>query len=122
MAVEFAQKQSEHVPFGNLTAQQFLGIAIEAANQLGWTFGDINDTGFIAYTSNGLFSWNAEVKLKISDGSAVLQSRSRGADFIDVRENKKTIESFITAFKKLKKNFTPEALAVRHMSVKNNSR
>jgi len=120
MAIEFAQKYSEHLPLSNLTPEQFLSIAIETTHELGWVFGDINKTGFIAYTNNGIFSWNAEVKLKIKDEAAIVQSRSRGDDFIDVRENKKNVQNFISIFKGLKKKLTPEELAIKYERLKNN--
>ena len=110
----------EHLPLGNLTKEQFLSIAIETSNQLGWVFGYINKTGFLAYTNNGLFSWNAEVKLKIKDGSADLQSRSRGDDIIDVKENKKNLQSFVSTFKSVKKILTPEELAIKYARLKAN--
>ncbi len=69
MAIRFAQKQIEELPLGNLTVEQFLNLAIETSKRLGWVFGDISNTGFIAYTNNGVFSWNAELKLKIKKGS-----------------------------------------------------
>lgn len=106
----FSQKQVEQLPLDNLTTEQFLCVAIKTSNLLGWIFGDINKTGFIAYTNNGLFSWNAEIKLKIKNGLADLQSKSSGDDLVDLRENKKNLQRFITTFNGLKKTLTPEAL------------
>lgn len=108
MSMRFAQKHIEQLPLDNLTTEQFLGLAIETSKLLGWVLGNINNTGFVAYTNNGLFSWNAEVKLKIENGSANLQSRSRGDDIIDLRGNKKNLQSFVSTFKDLKKTVTPE--------------
>lgn len=110
MAMEFAQKHIEQLPLDNLTTEQFLNLAIETSKLLGWVLGNMNKTGFVAYTNNGLFSWNAEVKLKIENGSANLQSRSRGDDIIDLRGNKKNLQSFVSTFKDLKKNVTAEQL------------
>jgi len=118
MAMRFAQKQVEQLPFHNLTKEQFLSLAIETSIRLGWVFGNINNTGFVAYTNNGLFSWNAEVKLKIENEAANLQSRSRGDDIIDLRENKKNLERFVTTFKGLKKTLTPEELASKYEDLK----
>jgi rhomboid protease GluP len=108
MLMRFAQKHIEQLPLDNLTAEQFLGLAIETSKLLGWVLGNINNTGFVAYTNNGLFSWNAEIKLKMENGSATLQSRSRGDDIIDQRENKKNLQSFVSIFSNLKKPVTPE--------------
>ena len=116
----FSQKQVEQLPLDNLTTKQFLSVAIETSNLLGWVFGNINETGFVAYTNNGLFSWNAEVKLKIKNGLANLQSESRGDDLIDLRENQKNIQSFIITFKDLKKTLTSEELELIYENIKSN--
>jgi hypothetical protein len=97
-------KQVEQLPLTNLTIPQFLTLAIETSKLLGWVFGDINTTGFIAYTNNGFSSWNAEVRLKVKNGSATLQSESRGDDVTHVMENKKNLQSFILTFNRLKKS------------------
>jgi len=114
MAIEFTQKHIEELPLDNLTAEQFLSLAIETANMLGWVFGDINKSGFIAYTNNGLFSWNAELKLKIKDRMANLQSQSRGDNIIDLKENKKNLRGFVSTFKKLKKILTMDELTSKY--------
>ena len=102
MKVEFKQKQTELLSLYGLKADQFLSIAIETSKQLGWVLGSINETGFIAYTRNGFFAWNAEIKIKIINGMATLQSQSLSNEFIDVRGNKMNIEVFISTFKNIK--------------------
>ena len=97
-------KQIEELPLANLTVPQFLALAIETSKLLGWVFGDINTTGFIAYTNNGFSLWNAEVRLKIKNGLAILQSESRGDDVTHVMQNKKNLQSFISTFNFLKKS------------------
>ena len=113
-----SQKQVEQLQLDNLTTEQFLSVAIETSNLLGWVFGNISETGFIAYTNNGLFSWNAEVKLKIKNGLANLQSECRGDDLTDLTENKKNLQSFVTTFKDLKRTLTPEELATIYENAK----
>ena len=102
--MKFANKQIAEIPLTNLTIPQFLTLAMETSRSLGWVFGDMNTSGFIAYTNNGFSSWNAEVKLKIVNDKAILQSGSRGDDLIDVRENKKNLQKFISTFNSLKKS------------------
>lgn len=108
MKIEFKQKQTEQLPLDNLGTEQFLNLAIETSKQLGWIFGNINETGFIAYTNNGMFSWNAEVKVKIINGIATIQSKSGGNDLTDVLENKKNLQNFTSTFKSLKNKFLAE--------------
>jgi rhomboid protease GluP len=118
MKIGFSQKHIELLSLDNLTVAQFLCLAIETSKLLGWVFGNITDTGFIAYTNNGLFSWNAEVKLKIKNGLAILQSESMGDDSIYLHENEKSIQSFIITFQSLKKTLTPEELASIYENLK----
>lgn len=101
MKVEFKQKQTELLSLGGLGAEQFLSIAIETSKQLGWVLGNVNETGFIAYTRNGFFAWNAEIKIKIIRGMATLQSQSLANEFSDVRGNKMNIEVFVSTFKNI---------------------
>jgi hypothetical protein len=103
MKMEFQHKQTEQMPIDNLREEQFLNLAIETSKQLGWIFGDINKTGFVAYTNNGIFSWNAEIRMKIINGQATLKSQSRGNELVDVTGNKRNLENFISTFKNLKK-------------------
>ncbi len=118
--MEFAHKEVEKLPLENLSIQQFLALAIETSNLMGWVFGDINQMGFIAYTANGMFSWNAEIKLRIRNGMAIIQSESRGNNLIDLRENKKNIQLFISSFKDLKRSVTPEELIPIYENLKAN--
>ena len=120
MAIQFTQKHIEELPLDNLTVEQFLSLAIETANMLGWVFGNINKSGFIAYTNNGLFSWNAELKLKIKDRMANLQSQSRGDNITDLKENKKNLMGFVSTFKGLKKILTIDELTSKYEEIKQN--
>ena len=109
--MKFANKQVEQLPLANLTAIEFLTLAIETCGFLGWVLGDVSATGFIAYTTNGLFSWNAEVRLKIKNGLAVVQSECRGDDIMAISENKKLLQNFISRFNYLKKSAVCEPVA-----------
>ena len=120
MKLEFKQKQTEQLPLYNLRTEQFINLAIDTSNQLGWVFGNKTETGFTAYTNNGLFSWNAEVKIKIINGCAILQSQSRGNDFIDVQENKKNIQNFIATFKNLQKALLPREPELMYENLETN--
>ena len=120
MKLEFKQKQIEQIPLDSLRAEQFLALALETSKQLGWVLGNITETGFTAYTNNGLFSWNAEVKMKIVNDLANLQSHSKGNELIDVSGNKKNIQNFISTFKSLRKSFLPEESESIYENVKKN--
>ena len=113
-----SQKHVEVLSPDNLTIAEFLCLAIETSKLLDWVFGNITETGFIAYTNNGLFSWNAEIKLKIKNGLATLQSQSMGVDIIHPHKNEKSIQGFIVTFQSLKKTLTPEELGSIYENLK----
>jgi rhomboid protease GluP len=118
--MKFANKQIEELPLTNLTVPQFLTLAIETSKSLGWVFGNITTAGFIAYTNNGFSLWNAEIRLRIENGLAILQSESRGDDVKDVRENKKNLQSFISTFDRLKRSLVREAPVSGYEKLKSN--
>ena len=86
----------------DLEPQQIISLAIETSKELGWVFGDVNDSGIIAYTNNGLFAWNAEVKIKIISGNAVVISQCRENNLVDIMENRKNIDRFVSTLNKIR--------------------
>ena len=115
-----ANTQIEELPVTNLTVPQFLTLAIETTKALGWVFGNITTAGFIAYTNNGFSLWNAEIRLRIQNGLAILQSESRGDDIKDVNGNKKNLQNFISTFNRLKKSLAMEIHLPGYEKVKSN--
>jgi len=118
MKVEFKQRQTELLSLGGLKPEQFLSMAIETSKQLGWVLGNVNETGFIAYTRNGFFAWNAEIKIKIINGMATLQSQSLSNEFSDVRGNKMNIEVFISTFKDIKNKLSSREQELKYIASK----
>ncbi len=121
MKIEFKQKQCAQLPLHDLELRQIISLAIETTKELGWVFGDVNDSGIIAYTNNGLFAWNAEVKVKIINGNAVLISQCKENNFVDITENKKNIERFVSTLNKIRSSVlsteTPSILQHMEMNV-----
>ncbi|MEO8766239.1 MAG: hypothetical protein ABI416_18195 [Ginsengibacter sp.] len=117
MTIGFTQKHIEELPIDDLTAEQFLSIAIETCKLMGWSLSNVNETGFIAYTNNGIFTWNAEIRLKITNTVANLRSQSRGNEIIEFGKNKANLQSFISAFYDLKKSLTPEELTIKYKNL-----
>lgn len=120
MAFGFTPKYIENLPLNELTKEQFLVIAAEAAKEMKWEINYISENGFIAYTNNGMFSWNAEieVKIKFQDGYACLKSSSTGNEMMDWGKNKKNIEAFLSVYRKLKPTFTSENLEFKLQELK----
>jgi rhomboid protease GluP len=118
MAIGFTPKHIEDFPIIGLTKEQFLILAIETAKKMEWEVGYISDVGLIAFTNNGMFSRNAEIKIKIEYGLANLNSASTGNEMIDWGKNKENIQEFISTFEKLKLTFTNEDLNLKYNEIK----
>jgi len=111
MAIGFTPKHSEKLILKDLTEQQFLALAHTTINELGWLISFMSETGLIAYTNNGTFSWNAEFTIKIEDGFAELTSASTGSEFVDWNKNKKTVFKFISKVEELSIAYANEELS-----------
>lgn len=114
MAVGFTPKHIEGFPLNDLTQQQFLVLAYETATKIGWKVGYLSDNGLIGYTDKGMFSWNAEIKIKIENGVANIQSASTGSEMMDWGKNKKNVANFIATFEELKPTLTKEELEAKY--------
>jgi len=110
MLMNFTQKHTVELQLTNLTPKEFLNIAIETSKSLGWSYGSVNDNGFVAYTNNGMFAWNAEVKAKIKNGFVDLISQSRGIYSIEFGRDKENLGRFISTFNNLRKILPGENL------------
>lgn len=117
MAVGFTPKHIEDLPLNELTQEQFLTLAIEAAKKLEWEVGYVSRAGLIAYTNNGIMNWNAEVRIKIENGSANIKSTSTGTDMFDLGKNKTTVNNFKIAFEQVKAGFTGETLDLKYQAL-----
>jgi len=117
MAVGFTPKHIEDFPLNDLTQQQFLVLANETATKIGWKVGYLSDNGLIAYTDNGMFSWNAEIKIKIENGVANIQSASTGSEMMDWGKNKKNVANFIATLEELKPTLTTEELNTKYQEL-----
>ena len=120
MKLEFNQQQTEQLPIGDLETEQFIILAIETSNRLGWVMGNRTECGFTAYTNNGLFSWNAEIKMEIHNGLVTLKSRSREDTFTDAIGNKKNIREFILTLANLKNKLSSAESPVAYENVELN--
>ncbi|HYG38517.1 MAG TPA: rhomboid family intramembrane serine protease [Cytophagales bacterium] len=120
MAFGLSPKHIQDLPLENLTTEQFLVIAIEAAKKLDWNVGYTSEMGFIAFTKFSMSSWSEEVKVKIEDGNANLKSECTGSQMMDWGKNKENIENLVATIGELKKSFTPEELVQKYDDLKSN--
>lgn len=118
MAFGLTPKHIQDLPLDNLTTEQFLVLAIEAAKKLGWNINYSSETGFIAFTAFSMSSWSEEVQVKIDGSKANLKSECTGNQMADWGKNKKNIEKLITKFNELKASFSPEELMQKYEELK----
>ena len=104
----FTQKWAEEIDIEDLTPEQFLQIAIKTSKSLGWIFSCINNIGFVAYTNNGFFNWNAEVNVKVYGTKAIITSQSRNITGVEFRKDEMNIENFLATFRNIKKGLIAE--------------
>jgi rhomboid protease GluP len=64
-----------------------------------------------------MFSWNAEIKIKIENGVANIQSASTGSEMMDLGKNKKNVANFIATFDELKPTLTKEELDTKYQEL-----
>ncbi len=114
MAFGLSPKHTEVYPLGDLTAAQFLVLAIEAAKKLEWNVGFTSENGFTAFTAFSMRSWSEEVNVRIDGSSATVKSECTGNQIADWGKNKKNIETLIATVDELKQVRTPEELAQKY--------
>ncbi|MDB5122762.1 MAG: gluP [Mucilaginibacter sp.] len=118
MAFGFSPKYIEEFPLDDLTSEQFLVLAIQSAQQLGWDVGYKGADGFVAYTPFSMSSWTEEVKVTISGNAAVLKSECTGTQMVDWGKNKRNIENLVSTIDELKATVTPEELVQKYNELK----
>jgi len=117
MAVGFTPKHIEELPFSNLSQKEALALVIKTAEKSGWQVNYASKSGIIAYTTNGMLKWNAEVTLKLKEEAIQITSASIGSEMIDWGKNKKTVQEFIIKFDELKANYSKEELQMQYLLV-----
>lgn len=117
MAAGLTPKYLEEFPLDDLTPEQFLVIAAETIKNLEWKISYISSSGIIAFTDNGIFTWNAEVRVIIENETSTIKSFSVGNEMIDFGRNKRTVKEFISTFDGLKETFNYEELIAKYQSI-----
>jgi len=120
MAFGLSPKYNEDYPLGNLSKEQFLAVAIEAAKNLEWNLGFMSETGFLAYTKFSMSSWSEEVKVKIEDGNANIKSECNCNQMVDWGKNKENIHELICTINELREKISAEELDKKYEELKPN--
>jgi rhomboid protease GluP len=118
MAVGFTPKYIEEYTLDNLSPEHFLVIANEAVKELNWQVNYISQTGLIAYTDNGIFGWNATIRIVIENNVATLKSSSAGNEMIDLGRNKKRVLELVDELNIAKIKYSTEELDAKYQEQK----
>lgn len=110
MSVGLTPKHIFEFKLNELTSEHFLVLVHETALALNWKVSFISNEGILAYTDNGVFSWNAEVKVKIQGDMAKIQSASIGSEIFDLGKNKRNVEGFVNALASIQMKLSTEEI------------
>jgi rhomboid protease GluP len=114
MAIGFTPRHSEEFPFQELSPEHFIALAHEAVMVAGWEISHISKAGIIAYTNNGVFKSNHEIKILVDNGFVKLSSVSTGNEMWDMGKNKNCIEKFIDTFNTLRSGASEEWMTEKY--------
>jgi rhomboid protease GluP len=117
MAIGFTPKYVEEIPLNAGEGQPFLVRSVEAVHKLGWKVLQISESGVIAYTDKGAFSWNAELRITIEAEYVCIESASVGSEMVDWGRNKKTVAQFLAVYNELEP-LSPEDLSFKYELLK----
>ncbi|MBN8692369.1 MAG: rhomboid family intramembrane serine protease [Bacteroidetes bacterium] len=118
MAFGASPKFEKEFQLEELSQQEFLVIAIEAAKELSWNIGTIHEHGFIAYSGFSMRSYGEEIKIDIQDKEVKLKSECTSSQLFDYGKNKGNVEDLILTCKRIKGNFTKEEFAAKFEELK----
>jgi rhomboid protease GluP len=101
-----------------MSKTDIISVAYEACKKLGSEIQYLSENGLIAHSNKGMFSWNAELKIKVADQEMTLQSESTGSEMIDWGKNKKNVENFILTFQELRRELSAEQVQNTYNEIK----
>ncbi len=118
MASGFPPKYSADFVQSYITPSQFLMLCLYTAQELSWDVHYISNRGIIASTQNGIWKFNAEIKIIIKDHTATIQSTSTGREIFDLGKNKKLVRQFIEKFAAVKKHYAYHTLDENYETIR----
>lgn len=117
MAIGFTPRYKEEIPLKGENRHSFLVHAIETIDKLGWRIVQLSESGVVAYTDKGAFSWNAELKVLIEEEEVRIESTSVGNEVMDWGRNKKNVRQFLAAYQELEP-LSEEELSTKYEALK----
>lgn len=116
MAFGFTPKFELDSTLNDLTPQQYIVIALEAAKQLDWDITYTSRTGFLAI-KRSMWSQSYELKITVDEIYAHIISASLGQGMYDWGKNKSNINELISEIEIIKSELTPEQLNAKAVAL-----
>lgn len=110
MAFGFSPQHEQDFHFNNWSQNEFLVIAIESAQKLGWNVSQVSTNGFKAFTKFSMSSWSEEVNVTVQDNSANIKSKCTSNQILDYGKNRKNVEALIKSIEELQSTVSAEWL------------
>lgn len=117
MAVGFTPNYNEDINITEVTPKESLVLLTEAIKKLNWEISFISLNGIIAFTNQGLFSWNAEIKITLKEDTINVKSTSTGSEMFDFGKNKNSVKRLVQLFHEIKNQLTKEELTEKFKKI-----
>lgn len=121
MAFGFPPKHTQEYQLDGIGEEHFLVLAMEAARNLGWNLGSVNQTAFVAYTKFSWSSWSEEINVQVQNGLVTLRSECTGNQIADWGKNKENIKALLLKIEELKSVLTQEEIELKLSELRLNS-
>ncbi len=117
MAFGFPPKYEARKSFDDVTQNQLLTLAVEAAKFMDLDIHGICRDGFEAFTKFSMRSWSEEIQVKIEGNILMVYSSCKGNQILDYGKNKKNVEGFLEKVSELIRVMSKEAIDIRYQNL-----
>lgn len=114
MAFSLNHQKSRQLELGEFSREQFLVLALEAAQNADWDIGQVSAHGFSAFTRFSLSSFSEEVSVGIQEDRALITSECVGTQLFDWRKNYRNLQTFRKHFEEVKSQLSSDQLENRY--------
>lgn len=96
----YSPKIEKYIPLEEFPSDQYLIIARQAVENLGWTLSHLSESGLIAYTGLSFQSYSEEISIRIVSNFAIVKSECIGVQmlFNDYGKNALNLDKFFHEF------------------------
>ena len=100
-----------------INPQEFVSLALQACQQLGWRLSDVSEEGALLYTNGSAASYEEEIRIYLIDDKAIVGSRCVSEYLYDQKQNINNILAFRSALNILHNNYLQRKNAFHNTGV-----